>query len=377
MATFSSSRLRHARARRRRRVADLAAAAGVSPGTISNYQTGATVPDEETLARIAAELDYPVDFFRRPEIETLEKESASFRSLSRLRASDRDAALAAGQLAVLISDWMDAGYELPRPLIPDHHGADPNAAAHAVRTSWGLGAGPVADMVGLLEGNGARVFSLREDTSEMDAFCFWQGPTPFVLLNGAKSGERSRFDAAHELAHLVLHRRTDISGSRTAEKEATEFASAFLMPAEGFLASAPRSPSLDDLLEVKKVWRVSVAAAAVRLHRLGRITEWHYTRLFRQLSARGWRTSEPSPIARETSRVFPQIASDLRARGLSVGGIGEALGVPPAEVRALTFGLVEAGSSSESLSVPELEPTQAVGRGRAELRVLPGGVRPL
>src|SRR3546814_6566541 len=45
-----------------------------------------------------------------------------------------------------------------------------------------------------------------EDTKNVDAFSCWRNGQPFVFLNTFKSAERSRFDAAHELAHLVLHR---------------------------------------------------------------------------------------------------------------------------------------------------------------------------
>jgi Zn-dependent peptidase ImmA (M78 family) len=48
-------------------------------------------------------------------------------------------------------------------------------------------------------------------------------------LNTFKSAERSRFDAAHELAHLVLHIHGMTSGGRDIEREADMFASAFLI----------------------------------------------------------------------------------------------------------------------------------------------------
>lgn len=41
---------------------------------------------------------------------------------------------------------------------------------------------------------------------EIDAFSLWRDDRPYIFLNTSKSAERSRFDAAHELGHLVLHR---------------------------------------------------------------------------------------------------------------------------------------------------------------------------
>ncbi|WP_261371520.1 ImmA/IrrE family metallo-endopeptidase [Yersinia frederiksenii] len=63
-------------------------------------------------------------------------------------------------------------------------------------------------MVHLIEPKGVKVFSLAENCVEVDAFSFWTNGKLFVLLNTMKTPERSRFDAAHELRHLVLHQRS-------------------------------------------------------------------------------------------------------------------------------------------------------------------------
>src|SRR5260363_245495 len=84
-----------------------------------------------------------------------------------------------------------------------------------------------------------RVFSLSLDTTDVDAFSLWRQRTPFIFLNTRKSAEHARFDAAHELGHLVLHRHGSPQG-REAEKEADTFASAFLMPRATLLTQVPR-----------------------------------------------------------------------------------------------------------------------------------------
>src|SRR4029077_3081434 len=115
---------------------------------------------------------------------------------------------------------------------------------------------------------GVRVFSLSLDAAEVDAFSMWRQRTPFVFLNTKKSAEHSRFDAAHELGHLVLHRHGSPQG-REAEREANAFASAFLMPRATVLANMPRLATVDRLIKLKKYWAVSVAALAYRLHAVG------------------------------------------------------------------------------------------------------------
>src|SRR5439155_17007878 len=115
----------------------------------------------------------------------------------------------------------------------------PESAAISLRGMWGLGELAVKNIVHLLESRGVRIFSLAIDAREVDAFSMWRGTTPFIFLNTQKSSEHSRYDAAHELGHLVLHRHGEPQG-QDAERQANEFASAFLMPLASVLAQAPR-----------------------------------------------------------------------------------------------------------------------------------------
>lgn len=110
----------------------------------------------------------------------------SFPALSKARASDRERAVAGGELALEFSDWIDANFDLPRPDVPDlrHYRNNPEGAAIALRTHWGFGDKPITSMVALLESKGVRVFSLAEDCREIDAYSFWQGETPLVFRAG-------------------------------------------------------------------------------------------------------------------------------------------------------------------------------------------------
>ncbi|WP_254402128.1 ImmA/IrrE family metallo-endopeptidase [Streptomyces sp. AC555_RSS877] len=81
-------------------------------------------------------------------------------------------------------------------------------------------------MVHLLQSHGVRVFSLSPDSLEVDAFAVWRGTTPFVFLNTMETVERSTFDAAHELGHLVMHA-TRERPAPEAERQANDFTSAF------------------------------------------------------------------------------------------------------------------------------------------------------
>jgi Zn-dependent peptidase ImmA (M78 family) len=69
-----------------------------------------------------------------------------------------------------------------------------------------------------LESKGVRVFSLAANTVKVNAYALWKDEKPFVFLNTFKSTESSRFDAAHELGHLVLHQDGSVTG-REAEDQ--------------------------------------------------------------------------------------------------------------------------------------------------------------
>jgi hypothetical protein len=76
-----------------------------------------------------------------------------------MTARQRDRALSAGRLALLIDDWIEARFALPTSEVPSLTGHDPEAAAEVVRARWGLGEKPISNMLHLLEAHGVRVYS--------------------------------------------------------------------------------------------------------------------------------------------------------------------------------------------------------------------------
>lgn len=339
---FNPSRLKVARQRAALTRKELAKRIGVEPRAITGFETGQYMPTDDNVARIARTTGFPEAFFEEDDIELLSAYGVSFRSMTKMTAKQRDAAVAAGSIAFVLNDWVDKNFELLAPNVPDYRGASPEAAALSLRQAWGLGEQPIKNMVHLLESKGIRVFSLSENCVEVDAYSVWRGLRPFIFLNMGKSGERRRFDAAHELAHLVLHRHATPNGVE-AEKEAHAFASAFLMPRASIKAIGRIIPTLDYILQLKKKWIVSAAALTLRLHEVGHLTYYHYNRLFVELSRKGFRTTEPYGVKPETSQVWQKVFTDLRKEGRGVQFIADELSLPPDEIVRLVFGLVTIG----------------------------------
>lgn len=333
------SRITLARKRRGLTLAELSGATGVSLQSLSNYETGRTTPRSSTLARLASALDFPVAFFSGPEIDDLPADGISWRARSKTSPRVLEAARAAGGLAVQLHEWIEARFHLPAPDLPTLGKPDPETAAEMVRKRWGLGAAPAPNMIHLLEAHGVRVFSLAPDYAEVDAFAVWQGKVPFVFLNTVKSGERSRFDAAHELGHLVMHGHDRQCTGPAAEKQANEFASAFLMPAASVLGHMPRGAHVDQVLKAKQIWKVSAMALTYRLHDLGLLTDWQYRSTCAELSKRGYRSSEPAGMKHESSQVLAKVFQRLRSTGVRRHDVATELSISVDELNKMLFGL--------------------------------------
>ena len=340
---FNPKRLSLARMRRRLTAKALAELTGLSPDTIARLEKGANAPDESTLRKLSVHLGYPVEFFNDHDAEELDTDAVSFRSFSKISARERDAAISAGVLGLQLSSWIERRFNLPNAdLLDMSHEESPEVSASALRQHWSLGERPIGNILALIETKGVRVFSLSENTAAVNAFSFWRDDRPYVFLNNFKTAESSIFDTAHELGHLVMHKQLDMKGIRSVEREAHNFASAFLMPANDVKARLPRMITVDVILQLKKRWRVSALAMARRIYDLKRLSEWQYKSVCIELSRRGYRTGEPVGIERETSVVWKKVLTQLWSERVTKNDIASDLHLPLDELEGLIWNLTGA-----------------------------------
>lgn len=358
---LTASRLVLARKRRGLSLVQLSSEVGVTAQSLSNYENERQEPLPQVIEQIARVLNFPVSFFSLPEIDLLETEALSFRARSKLPARKRDMALSVGRLAAEFDDWMSERFRLPEPDLPSLSKPDPETAASMLRARWGLGSAPLGNMIHLLEAHGIRVFSLYPEYSEVDAFSFFHDDRPFLFLNLSKTAERGRFDAAHELGHLVLHGQgCDLAGI-SAEQEANDFAGAFLMPRESVIAHMPANPLVNQIIRGKKIWGVAALALTYRLHDVGMLSDWSYRQSCIELGKRGYRTGEPDGIARETSQLLAKVFKALRAKSITRTDVAEALHIDVSELNGYVFGMVMTALDGMAQSPP--------GPSRVDLRI--------
>lgn len=360
---FVPSRLEFARRRRGMPRTKLATAIGVAPKTVQRWESGAGEPGPDALESLASELRVLPEFFFAPEIETLPEGAVSFRALSKMTAAERDGATAAGRIGVEFVRWIEGQFHLPAKDVPTLTGWDPETAAESVRARWEMGSGPIRNLLAVCELHGVRVLSVAPDYRSVDAFSFYDEGTPFIFLDTSKTAERLRFDAAHELGHLVMHGEHEHPHGREAEAEANQFASAFLMPRASVLATGLQGASVDQIIRAKGKWQVAAMALAHRLNSLGLMTEWGYRAACVELSKRGFRRSEPgSMLTHESSQVLQKVMSSLRGGDLTAKRIAAQFGLPAEELAGYLFGLVVTAQAGGNVATQSKE--------RAQLRVV-------
>jgi Zn-dependent peptidase ImmA (M78 family) len=348
-------------------LSSLANKSGISVRSLTAFENGHKAPSPETVEALANALSLPIAFLTASEVDEISVDSVSFRALSKMSALDRDSARGAGRIVVEINKWIEDRFGLPKSNVPTLPHLPPEEAAERVRALWGLGEAPIPNMVHLLESHGVRVFSLAADCSSVDAFSFrWKRTQPFVVLNLEKSGERGRFDAAHELGHLVMHSEHRIPHGPESEQEAQQFASAFLMPKSGLLAQQLYGADARRILSAKLKWQVAAVALAYRLRDLDLISEWNYRTAVKLLSQMGFRSGEPGGITRESSQLLGKVFSTLRSQDLPISMMADDINLTLEELNLHVFGLVptvvEGGSRSTPPVRPDLRLVERSGR---------------
>jgi len=329
---FDGQRLALARRLACQSRAAVARSVGVSPAAITQYEKGDARPTAPILASLGLTLQVPRDFFRtgRP-VASIPSSSAHFRSLRSTSAAARDQALAFAELSTEVVDLLEQYIDFPTASLPELElpttltRTDIEAAARLARQHFGLPAGPVPHVVRLLEAHGVLVLRLPPEMidEKVDAFSTNEARRPTVLLSPLKDDRaRSRFDAAHELGHLLLHHDVE-PGSRIIEKEADTFAAEFLMPAAEVVGTLPHRLDWAALHAAKRHWGTSLRSLVYRGHDLGVLSDAAYRRGNQQLTA--WAYPEPGPLGPpEMPSLLGNAATLLAGQGYDLAELASA-----------------------------------------------------
>lgn len=295
----------------------LAKVTGISQATLSKMESGLMTLDGGRLATLADKLDAPPELLTQPGdfagtlaiVFHRKRASLPVSAASQLRAR---LDLVHLQINGLVGDSVPV--RLARSPLTDGGYTTPEEIAGHVRTTLGLPAGPIEDLIAALEAAG--VVFVRSDLGsvKVDALMSWPpGGRPVVLLADHAPGDRQRFSVAHELGHAVMHE----VPAENQEQEADRFASELLLPRTQ-VASRLRDVSLPQLARLKQEWGVSMAAILRRARDLGQISDFQYRRGSIELSQSGYRTREPVEVPPEQPRLLMRRVGERLARGETV-----------------------------------------------------------
>lgn len=345
-ALFDRNRLRIARELRGLTQVELAREVGtVTSASLSQFENGHSRPSSTTLRRLSIVLRVPVGFFvTASRLPQSQQTQGFFRSLRSTIPRDRLKALAHVDLVHELTLQLERYVALPEldlprvgtPISGETTRKRIEQIAADVRERWNIPRGPIQNVVRELERHGIVTTRFRVELDQIDAFSVLFLDHPVVVL-GADKGwrDRSRFDGAHELAHLVMHL-SDHAGSKLIETQAHQFAAAFLMPADDIKDQLPSCADWPHLLKLKNTWHVSIAALLMRAKTLEVMDEQVYVQAMKVMSARGWRKREPGDLGSAESPVLLRRAVDVAADNrMALSDIVHRAGLPEGDIRTI------------------------------------------
>lgn len=337
---FEAARLTQARVRIGASKTDLAFKVGVSAAAIGQYEAGVNSPRADVLDRLAMALEVHPAFFAvgRPLVR-FDAMNAHFRSLRSTRVSDRQKALATAALLWELTFALERYVKLPEVDLPAM-GDDvtPSKAAALLRKHWALPDGPVRHLVATAESRGV-VVAVRPlgEVDAVDAFSARIVERPVIVTTPRRSENvfRHRFSIAHELGHLLMHTDSDEQGAAV-EKEADEFAAAFLTPASAMDAVLPQRLNLAALDRLGRTWGVSSTSLVRRMVERGRTTDSSARRAYQRLAMLEDPDADPtSAYPGEVPTLLTKAAALAAEHGGDVPVLAEALKISPRRVRDL------------------------------------------
>lgn len=288
----------------------------ITKQSISRYERGIMRPKHDAEAALAKALNIDEGYFHGTNIQI---DLPMLRTTSDDKLTEEDLAALEAKLSFWTEQYIDKEKKIgistsfknpiPKTSVSDLEGAI--RAADLLRKRWNCGDGPLPSILRLLERKGIKIMAaeLSNDVWGVSTWADKEHPLIVIDLRPEKtSTDRLRFTAAHELAHLLLTFPKNLERKQI-EKLCDKFACFFLFPKETFIdemGSSQRSQlTLAELIDLKEVYGVSVAAQVHEAWDLRMITREHYDwwyneRINKKLKETGWGDYKfPETIGRE------------------------------------------------------------------------------
>ncbi|MCF6775256.1 ImmA/IrrE family metallo-endopeptidase [Thiotrichales bacterium 19X7-9] len=331
MNNFNPNQLTLARKKRKLTKVQLANELGLVTSYYSLFESmnkDFEEPSQDILNEISRLLKFPSKFFYMDNTELLaDDEKISIRASETISEIDIQSAIQGAQLSIIINRFFEGYFTLPKTNLLDLSNETPQLAVDLIRKYWKLGNRPIKNCVHLLESKGIRIFSLEKADKVVGTFSFWLGETPYIILNTFQAPEQCRFDLSRELGHLLLHKEAFPQGYDK-DKQASIFASAFLMPEDEICGKINQFVRFETLLKAKKYWKVSLVSLIHRLKQIKVLKDWRYHSLMVEaLQSDFGYVDYHTELDAETSLLLPKVFNRFFKQGISKRKIAKYLGL--------------------------------------------------
>ena len=292
---------------------ELAAKLNVTEQAIGQYETGIITPKIDIRIRINDLFGVSNEYFLNDRsMPLLDIESnIAFRNSDREQRSKVEFEKyylcdIHGYLKIFsekVKFFLDHLTNIKSKVVKDHHDLENDtidAIAYQVREMLNISTND--GLITTLERNGVIVLE-KPFLNQTDACSVWIEDVPYIILGSQqKSLVRRNFDLAHELGHLILHANRDINTLDKKEfdqleAQANHFASCFLMPKGLFLKDLSDIKSNisnpDAYIELKKKWKVSIAAMGYKAFKESEMTYQQYRYFNTLLNKKKYKLIEP------------------------------------------------------------------------------------
>lgn len=274
----------------------------ITKQSLSKYELGQVVPDSEMIGILSEALGVRPDYFFSSQVLEIDVQENPRLRVFPAKERIRIVEIAKDELGRYLELEQILGIETrfvnPIGNIQIQSQVEIEHAAETLRKEWGLGTGPLPNVIELLEDHHVKILEI-ESTEEFDGFCTWVNgkSIPLIVLNKAKlndAPDRKRFTALHELAHLLL----DVNHLPEKEKEkfCHAFATAILIPEERLrieLGGKRSKLSFHELAAIKQQYGISMQALVYRAKDLGLISDNYFRQFYAVFNQLGYRKNEP------------------------------------------------------------------------------------
>jgi len=346
----------------------LADAMGVGQGTVSKIESGMNDATTDFVDCLCNTLEYESGFFYEtgrpygmPPFHYRKRKKLGKKALEKMIAEMNIRRI---HLKILLksAEWKSNIFipEIDRDeyLAGSRQSFSIEGVARQLRELWMLPEGPIENVIELLEDNGGIVIPCNFDSDLIDAVSQRiDGLPALFFVNMNAPADRVRLTLCHELAHMVLHT-TSFLDDDVMELEADAFAGAFLLPAKQIRSQLTKF-DIRQTANLKRHWKVSMAAIAMRADNLGMITPYQKKSFFIQMGKLGYRKKEPHEPPREYPKAVQRLIDyHLTVLSYSTEELAKSLFISSSEFQRMY--------SHEWIETPK----SPNGDGRPQLRIV-------